>query len=83
MSYYTQQERKRRLKKLYNETKNSCKAGAYYDEDRDMFIKFSPRRKSKYAKYLRKVSNRKVRRYSKDLKYGSYRKVYDYWWELF
>lgn len=83
MSYQTKQEEKIKLKKLYEKTKNSCRAGAYYDEDKDRLIKFSPRRKSKYTKYLRKVANRKVRRYSEDLSYGSYRKVYDYWWEIF
>ena len=33
MSYRRSQERNRRLKKLYNETKNLYGAGAWYDEE--------------------------------------------------
>lgn len=84
MDYRGSQERNRRLKKLCDETKYSSRgAGAYYDEDKKRYIRYSPCRNSGYAKYLRKVANRKVRRSKDCLKHGSYRKVYDYWWELF
>ena len=83
MGYRRSNERNRRLKKLYDETKNWYGAGAYYDEDKKRYIRYSPCRNSGYAKYLRKVANRKVRRSKDCLKHGSYRKVYDYWWELF
>lgn len=83
MSYHGSKERNRRLKKLYGETKTQYGAGAYYDEDKKRLIKYSPRKNSGYAKYLRKVANRKVRRNKDNLKYGSYRKIYDYWCELF
>lgn len=61
----------------------ACGAGAYYDEDKKRYMRYSPCRNFGYAKYLRKVANRKVRRSKDCLKHGSYRKVYDYWWELF
>lgn len=84
MGYCGSQERNRRLKKLFDETKNSSRGGggAFYDEDKGRYIKYSPRRKPGHAKFLRRVANRKVRRNKDHLRNGQYRKVYDYWWEL-
>lgn len=83
MGYRGSRERNRRLKKLYNETKNEYGAGAYYDEDKGRYVEYSPNRKSGHTKYLRKLSNRKVRKSKDYLNHGAYRKMYDYWWELF
>ena len=82
MGYRRSQERNRRLKKLYGDTKNSYGAGAYYDTDKGRDIQYSPRRHTGYAKYLRKISNRKVRRNKDHYNNGLYRRLYDYWWEL-
>lgn len=41
MGYRRSQERNRRLKKLYNETKNSYGASAWYDEEKGRYIKYS------------------------------------------
>ena len=83
MSYRRSQERNRKLKKLYNETKNSYGVGVYYNVDKGRYIKYSPRRKSRRTMFLHRVANRKVRRCQDYLKNGLYRKIYDYWWELF
>lgn len=53
MSYRRSQERNRRLKKLYNETKNLYGAGAWYDEEKGRYIKYSCGGR-KYKKYLKK-----------------------------
>lgn len=58
MSYHRSQERNRRLKKLYNETKNSYGAGAWYDEKKGRYIKYSCGGR-KYKKYLKKYQARK------------------------
>ena len=51
----------------------------WYNEEKRRWIRFY---KSKRAKYLRNLSNRKVRR-TKDIPNGgSYRRTFDYWWEL-
>ena len=70
MGYRRSKERNRRLKKLYDETKNWYGAGAYYDEDKKRYIRYSPCKNSGYTKYLRKVANRKVRRSKDCLKHG-------------
>ncbi len=83
MGYRRSRERNRRLKKLYNKTKTSYGAGAYYDECKGRYIKYCPK-KPGAAKYLRKVSNKKVRKYKGYLKQGaSYRKVDEYQWKLY
>ena len=82
MGYRRSKERNRRLEKLYNETKNSCCAGAWYDDSRNRFIKFTSGGR-KYKKYLKKISSRKARRYKGDLAHCDYKKTFDYWWELY
>lgn len=82
MGYQRSKEQKRRLKKLRHATQGSCIAGAYYDKDKNRYIRYYPRNGSSYPRYLRKLANRKVRRSGGIPMYGAYRKVYDYWWEL-
>lgn len=83
MGYHRAEERNRRLKKLCDETKNSCGSGAYYDENKNRYIKCCARNTPGYAKYLRKISNRRVRKSDIPLKGCSYKRLYDYWWELY
>lgn len=82
MSYHRSQERNRRLKKLYNETKNSYGSGVWYDDENNRYIKYTCRSR-KYKKYLKKISSKKTRRYKGDLAHCDYKKTFDYWWELF
>lgn len=83
MAWKQAQNRKKRLLKLYNETKNSYGAGAWFDEKAGCYRRYSACRTPGYTKYLRRLSNRKVRK-SKDVhRHGDYKKLYDYWWTLF
>ena len=72
---------KRRLKKLYNETKNIYGVGAYYDSYKKRIIKDSVNSAS-----VRTACNRRFRRRWKNGRYdtvsngAAYRKHEDYWW---
>ena len=83
MGYKRNKQEHRRLKKLYEKTKHSYGAGAWYDDDKERYIRYSPSNTPGYTKYLRLMSNRKVRHSKELLNYGSYKKAYDYWWILF
>lgn len=83
MSYRRSKEDKRRLKKLYDKTKNSCCAGVWYDEKKKRYIRFYSSNTPGYAKYLRRIANRKVRRAKISLKHSQYKRLYDYWWILY
>lgn len=83
MGYRRAKERNRRLKKLYDETKNSYGAGAYYSSDKKRYIKYHACRTPGYTKYLRRLSNRRVRKSDISINGSSYKRLYDYWWELF
>lgn len=80
MSYKRSRDRNRRLSKLYNKTKYKY-FGAYYDEDKNRYIKCE---RTSLSKWHKKQSNRRLRR-NKNLNYknGQYKKIYDFWWELF
>lgn len=82
MSYRRSRERNRRLKKLYDETKYSCYAGAWYNERKKRYIKYSAGSKE-IKKYLKKLSSRKARRYKGEMQNCDYKRTFDYWWELF
>lgn len=41
MGYKQSKERNRRLKKLYESTKQSCGAGVYFDNDKKRYIKYA------------------------------------------
>ena len=83
MGYFRAVEQKKRDKRIYNQTKNSCCAGVYYDNDKERYIRYSPNRNPGLTKALRRKSNKKIRQ-SKDVwNYNQYRKIYDYWWGLF
>lgn len=82
MSYKRARERNRRLRKLYEETKNSYGAGAGIKGTRLY-------RYSCHDKDLKKICRRSVRRRIKQIntetslrEKGGYKKLFDYWWEL-
>lgn len=84
MGYFRVVEQKKRNERIYNQTKNSCCAGVYYDDKKkERYVKYSPNRNPGLTKILRRKSNKKIRQ-SKDVwNYNQYRKLYDYWWVLF
>ena len=74
-------EDKRRLRKVYVATRNSCIAGVYYDKRKKRYVRFSSGRNGR-GRFYRKAGNRKVRRTKVASNHGGYRKIYDYWWKL-
>ena len=72
-----------RLKKLYKQTKYSCRGGAWYDDEKERYIRYFASNTPGYTKMLRRISNRKVRKSKEVLNHGLYKKAYDYWWVLF
>ena len=83
MSYQRARERNRRLRKLYDATKNGYGAGAWYDESKGRYIRYSCHDKDLKAQ-CRKATRRrlKCRHQDEKLQRGTYKKVFDYWWEL-
>lgn len=84
MSWQRSHETKRRLENLYKETKRHYPKGAWYDEDKDRYIKFwISKGRTGRVKYVKRKCNRAVRRYKGDLSTkGFYRKVSEYWWDI-
>lgn len=71
-------QREKRLKKIYEKTKNSCRSGVYFDERKNRYIRFSVSDRG-HTKFFRKVRSKKARKI-KDvyLKGNHYRKCFDY-----
>lgn len=83
MAYKQSENRKKKLMKTYEETKNAYGSGVWYDEKRGFYYKYTASNTPGYARLLRRRTNKKIRQ-SKDVhNYGKYRRVYDYWWTLF
>ena len=81
MNYHSNRERNRKLKKLYEETKHSYGSGAWFDEDKGRYIKYTCGGR-KYKKYLKKLSSKKARKYKGEMQNCDYKRTFDYWWEL-
>ena len=81
--HYRTMMAKRRLKKLYEETKHIYGVGAYYDTRKKRIIKDSVNSASE-----RTACNRRFRRRWKSGRYdtvangGAYRKHEEYWWSV-
>ena len=85
MAYRQARERKKHLSKLYEETKSSYGAGAWLNEEKGRYIKYSCH--NKWLKlHCRRTTRRRMRHIPcEDTKHGKnnvYKKYYDYWWEL-
>lgn len=84
MDYKSKIEQKRRDKLLYEETKGSCRAGVWYNKEKDRFIHYSV-----HNKFFKKYSRKKQRRFYKNIEENAprakseYKKQYDYWWNVF
>lgn len=81
MSYKRKQIEKHKLKKLYDETWHSYSAGAYYDDRKNRFIKYSCHNRWLRA-HCRRISRRRMNKEGNLYSRGSYNRVYDYWREL-
>lgn len=82
MAYARSREDRRRLRKLYNETRSSYAAGVWYNESKHRYERFYACRAPGYTKWLRRQSNKRLRRSSYIFKGKQYKKLFDYWWEL-
>lgn len=90
--YYRTIEDNKRLKKLYKKTFNSYGNGAYYDKDKERYIKYCAWN-IPYKKSLKKQCQKKVRRMSlssvddyDDVNVrpdgGLYKRCHELWWNL-
>lgn len=69
---------RRKLQRLYEETKHAYGAGAYFDTDKGRILKYTCN-----SKELRQSHNRRFRRKHIDVASGgAYKKHSDYWWDL-
>lgn len=81
MGYRQSRERKRRLKRMYENRNNSGVSGVWFDEDRNRYIRVY---RPSSSKWLKKQCNRRVRRTALEpIKNGQYKKIMDYWYILY
>ena len=83
MAYKQASNRRKKLVKTYEETKNSYGSGVWYDDERGFYYKYTASNTPGYAKSLRRISNKKVRKSPLILSHGNYRRLYDYKWALY
>ncbi|MBQ8806577.1 MAG: hypothetical protein IJZ68_09065 [Bacteroidaceae bacterium] len=83
MSYQRARERNRRLRKLYDATKNGYGAGAGYDEEKGRYYRYSCHDRDLKA-HCRRVTRRRLKNihFDANLSGGAHKKVFDYWWTL-
>ena len=83
LAYKQAQNRKKHLRKTYNQTKTKYCSGVWYDEERGYYYKYYASNTPGYTKRLRKISNKRVRRLQDPGHHSSYKRAYDYKWILF
>lgn len=82
MSYSKSEKNKKKLKKLAEETYNTCPTGAFYDEKKKRYIRYY--RGNKWLKvHCRRMTRRKLKNTVVIYDKSQYKKLYDYWWELY
>lgn len=85
MSYKGATQRNAKLKKLADETYRSYGAGAYFDNTKGRFIRYSVHN-AWLKTHCRRMTRRRMKRISNDVypinQKRAYKKYYDYWWEL-
>lgn len=83
MSYRRSQQEKKKLKKLYEETKTSYGSGAYFDKDKKRYIRYTscsaPVRKQYKRQNVRNFRRNKVKVPARGCKY---KRFYDFWWNI-
>lgn len=85
MSWKECQERKRRLLKLYNQTKTYYGKGVWYDEDTNRYYRYYlSNRPYSRARYFKNYSNRLIRRrkLNDSVTGQTLKKEFDLWWEI-
>lgn len=82
MSYQRATERNRRLRKLYDETKNSYGAGAGKNEKR--YYRYSCHNRD-FKRICRRSTRRLLKQHGLEppsREKSGYKKLFDYWWAL-
>lgn len=86
MSWRRAEERKKRLIKLYNKTKNYYGRGVWYNEDNDRYYRYSLNngKNCSYYKFCKNYSNRLIRRrkLSENIDRTTCKKQFDLWWSV-
>ena len=82
MSHRRKSEDKRRLKKLYEETKHQYGTGVWYNDKKNRFIRYSC-----HNTWLKRHCSKITRTRMKNILENSnskaeYKKIFDYWWIL-
>ena len=80
MSYQRKTEDIRRLKSLYDKTKNSY-GGCWYDSDKKRYYRYSINIKSEKV-ICKRRTRRKLKGRNYVLQRGQYKKVYEYKWMI-
>lgn len=87
MAYKQAQNRYKKLLKTYKQIKGMRKhytgAGVWYNEDRGFYYKYAASSTPGYAKFLRRISNKRIRQSKDTFRNSKYRRAYDYKWTLF
>jgi hypothetical protein len=82
MSHQRKSEDKRRLKRLYEETKNGYGAGAWYNDKKDRLIKYSCH-STWLKRYCSKITRTRMKTiFENPREKCNYKKYFDYWWIL-
>ena len=81
MGHRRARQDRKKLRRLYDETKNQYGAGVWYDEQKHRFIRYSTGSGGRAA-FLKKQSNKRVRRKADVGSHNAYRRHFDYRWEL-
>lgn len=77
MSYKRSVYDKRKIKNLYEKTKNSCLKGAFYDKYKGRYVRYGLSDNGKrFIRTLKSISNRKVRRTQNIFNRGQYKKIW-------
>lgn len=81
MSYRRKAQEKCRLKKLAKETETQYGAGAYFDRDKNRYIRYAAGGQN-CRKFLKRKASKAVRRTNESYNNCSFKRVYNYWNEL-
>lgn len=82
MSYSKSEKNKKKLKKLAQETYNTCPTGAFYSEKKKRYVRYY--RGNNWLKvHCRRMTRRKLKNTTVIYDKSQYKKLYDYWWELY
>jgi len=82
MSHRRKSEDKRRLKRLYEETKFRYGVGVWYSDKKDRFIRYSCHT-AWLKKYCSKITRKRMKTIFENSKSkAEYRKIFDYWHAL-